>query len=388
MNKPNCPINLFDVQSSQKVIGQEKFLKAFETILTHGGYCQGPETKELDSKLAAFSKCKHCVTCSSGTDSLILPLMAWDVKEGDAVFVSSFTFVASAEAPAILGATPVFVDSDPETWDMDPKDLERAIENVKKEGKLNLKAVIAVDIFGNPCDYDEIKRIAHANGMKVLSDAAQAYGSEYKGVRAGNIADMTSTSFYPTKPLACYGDGGAVFTNSDEERDLMVSCRVHGMSPEDHYDNVRMGLNARMDSFQAAVVLQKLTVFEQELIDREKVAQRYNNELSSYFGKQKVLDNCKSARALYTVTCANNDDRDELMVFLKENGIPCGAYYPRPVNTQTAYQKWNTRSLPVCEKLSKTVLSIPMHPYLSAEAQDYVISKMNEFATKKSSKAA
>lgn len=384
-DKPSCPINLFDVQSSQKVIGQENFLKAFEKILTHGGYCQGPETKELDTKLAEFSKSKYCVTCSSGTDSLILPLMAWGVKEGDAVFVSSFTFVASAEAPAILGATPVFVDSDPETWDMDPKDLERAIENVKKEGKLNLKAVIAVDIFGNPCDYDEIKRIAHKHGMKVLSDSAQGYGSEYKGVRSGNIADMTSTSFYPTKPLACYGDGGAVFTNSEQERDLMVSCRVHGMSPQDHYDNVRMGLNARMDSFQAAVLLQKLTVFEQELIDREKVAQRYNNELSSYFGKQKVLDNCKSARALYTVT---SDDRDELMSFLKENGIPCGAYYPRPVNTQTAYQKWNTRSLPVCEKLSKTVLSIPMHPYLSKEAQDYVISKMNEFAAKKSSKAA
>ncbi len=384
-NKPANPINLFDVQSSQKVIGRDKFLNALETVLTHGGYCQGPETRELESKLAAYSDAKYCVTCSSGTDSLTLPLMAWDVKEGDAVFVSSFTFVASAEAPAILGATPVFVDSDPETWDMDTKDLEKAIENVKKEGKLNLKAIIAVDIFGNPCNYDEIKRIADKYGMKVLSDAAQSYGSEYKGKRAGNIADMTSTSFYPTKPLACYGDGGAVFTNNENERDLMVSCRVHGMSPEDHYDNVRMGLNARMDSFQAAVVLQKLTVFEQELVDREKVAQRYNNELSCYFGKQKVLDNCKSARALYTVTC---EDRDELMAFLKENGIPCGAYYPRPVNTQTAYKKWNTRSLPVCEKLSKTVLSIPMHPYLEKEAQDYVISKMNEFAAQKSSQAA
>ena len=388
MNKPDCAINLFDVQSSQKVIGQEKFLQAFEKILNHGGYCQGPETKELDTKLAEFSKSKYCVTCSSGTDSLILPLMAWGVKEGDAVFVSSFTFVASAEAPAILGATPIFVDSDPNTWDMDPKDLERAIEAVKKEGKLNLKAVIAVDIFGNPCDYDEIKRIAHANGMKVLSDSAQGYGSEYKGVRSGNIADMTSTSFYPTKPLGGYGDGGAVFTNSETERDIMVSARVHGMSPEDHYDNVRMGLNARMDSFQAAVLLLKLTVLEQELVEREKVAQRYNNELSNYYGKQKVLDNCKSARALYTVTCANNEERDELMTFLRESGIPCGAYYPRPVNTQTAYQKWNTRSLPVCEKLSKTVLSIPMHPYLAKEAQDYVISKMNEFAAKKSNKAA
>ena len=384
-NKPSKPINLFDVQASQKVIGQENFLKAFETILNHGGYAQGPETKELDQKLAEYSGCKYCATCSSGTDALILPLMAWDVKPGDAVFVSSFTFVASAEAPTILGATPIFVDSDPETYNMDPKDLERAIAEVKKEGKLNLKAVIAVDIFGNPANYDEIMKIAHTNGMKVLSDAAQSYGSEYHDKRACNIADMTATSFYPTKPLACYGDGGAVFSNTEAENEMVKSCRVHGMSPEDHYDNVRLGLTARMDSFQAAVILQKLKVFEQELKERHAVAKRYDNELSSYFHKQKVLDNCKSAYGLYTIDCA---DRDELMAYLKENGIPCGAYYPRPVNTQTAYKKWNTRALPVCEKLSKTVLSIPMHPYLDTESQTYVINTMNEFAAKKSSKAA
>lgn len=384
-NKPSKPINLFDVAASQKVIGQEKFLNAFETILNHGGYAQGPETKELDEKLASYSGAKYCATCSSGTDALILPLMAWDVKQGDAVFVSSFTFVASAEAPAILGATPIFVDSDPNTFNMDPKDLENAIAKVKKEGKLNLKAVIAVDIFGNPADYDAIMKIAHANGMKVLSDAAQSYGSVYKGTRAGNITDMTATSFYPTKPLACYGDGGACFTNSSEENDLIKSCRVHGMSSTDHYDNIRLGLTARMDSFQAAVVLQKLTVFEQELKDRETIAKRYDNGLSSYFTKQKVLDNCKSAYALYTIAC---EDRDELMAYLKENGIPCGAYYPRPVNTQTAYAKWNTRSLPVCEKLSKTVLSIPMHPYLDEESQNYIIETMNNFAANKSSKAA
>lgn len=384
-NKPSKPINLFDVQASQKIIGQENFLNAFETILNHGGYAQGPETKELDQKLAEYSGAKYCATCASGTDALILPLMAWDVKEGDAVFVSSFTFVASAEAPALLGATPIFVDSDPDTFNMDPKDLEKAIANVKKEGKLNLKAVIAVDIFGNPANYDEIMKIAHSNGMKVLSDAAQSYGSEYHGKRAGNITDITATSFYPTKPLACYGDGGAVFSNTEAENEMIKSCRVHGMSPSDHYDNVRLGLTARMDSFQAAVVLQKLKVFEQELKDRYTIASRYDNELSSYFGKQKVLDNCKSAYALYTITC---EDRDELMAYLKENGIPCGAYYPRPVNTQTAYAKWNTRSLPVCEKLSKTVLSIPMHPYLDTESQTYIINTMNEFAAKKSSKAA
>ena len=384
-NKPSKPINLFDVQASQKVIGQEKFLNAFQTILNHGGYAQGPECRELDAKLAAYSGTKFCNTCSSGTDALILPLMAWGVTAGDAVFVSSFTFVSSAEAAAILGATPIFVDSREDTYTMDPQDLERAINEVKKEGKLNLKAVIAVDIFGNPADYDEIMRIAHANGMKVLSDAAQSYGSVYKGKRAGSIADMTATSFYPTKPLACYGDGGACFTNDESEDALIKSCRVHGMSPEDHYDNIRLGLTARMDSFQAAVVLLKLTVFEQELVEREKIAKRYDRELNSYFRKQRVLDNCKSAYGLYTINC---DDRDELMAYLKERGIPCGAYYPRPVNMQTAYAKWNTRSLPVCEKLSKTVLSIPMHPYLDDESMDYIINTMNAFADSKNSRAA
>jgi dTDP-4-amino-4,6-dideoxygalactose transaminase len=227
--------------------------------------------------------------------------------------------------------------------------------------------------------------IAKEYGMKVLSDSCQSYGSVYKGKKACSIADMSATSFYPTKPLGCYGDGGAVFTNDNDENELVKSCRVHGMSPADHYDNVRLGMTGRMNSFQGAVLLQKLTVFDQELKDRARVAKRYDNELDSYFGKQKILDNCESAYALYTVYC---EDRDELMAYLKENGIPCGAYYPRPVNTQTAYAEWNTRSLPVCEKLSKTVLSIPMTPYLDDEDLDYVITKMNEFAARKMNKAA
>ena len=367
MSKPAKPLNLFDCKTAQSVIGQDKFLKSFETILNHGAYCQGPETRELDEKLASYAGVKYCSTCGSGTDALTLALMAWGVKEGDAVFVSSFTFVASAEAPVLLGATPIFVDSDPNTYTMDPKDLQRAIDEVKKEGKLNLKAVIPVDIFGSPCNYDEIMKIAHANGMKVLSDSCQSFGSVYKGKRAGSIADMSATSFYPTKPLGCYGDGGAVFSNSNEENELVKSCRVHGMSPEDHYDNVRLGMTGRMNSFQGAVLLLKLTVFDQELKDRYRVAKRYDNELSNYFGKQKILDNCQSAYALYTIHC---EDRDELMAYLKENGIPCGAYYPRPVNTQTAYAKWNTRPMPVCEKLSKKVLSIQMTTYIDDEDLD------------------
>ena len=384
-NTYNGKINLFDCATAQNVIGQDKFLDAFKKVLTHGAYCQGPETKELDEKLANYSGVKYCATNASGTDALTLALMAWDVKPGDAIFVSSFTFVSSAECAALLGATPIFVDSDPNTYNMDPKDLQKAIDIVKKEGKLNLKAVVAVDIFGAPCDYDAIIKIAHDNGMKVLSDAAQSYGSSYKGKKAGSIADMTATSFYPTKPLACYGDGGATFTNSEVENELIKSCRVHGMSAEDHYDNIRLGVTGRMDSFQGAVLLEKLKIFDEELVKREKIAKNYDNGLSSYFGKQQILDNTKSAYALYTIHCEN---RDELMSFLRENNIPCGAYYPRPVNTQTAYKKWNTRSLPVCEKLSKTVLSIPMHPYLEPEAQEYIINKMNEFAEKHMKAAA
>ena len=384
-NSYSGKINLFDCATAQKVIGQDKFLDAFKKILDHGAYCQGPETKELEDKLANYSNVKYCATCASGTDALTLALMAWGVKPGDAVFVSSFTFVASAECIALLGATPIFVDSDPHTYNMDPEDLQRAIDEVKKEGKLNLKAVIPVDIFGAPCDYDRIMKIAHDNGMKVLQDAAQSYGSVYKGKRAGAIADMVATSFYPTKPLGCYGDGGATFTNSEEDYEMLKSCRVHGMSTADRYDNVRLGVTGRLDSLQGAVVLQKLTVFDDELVKRAKIAKKYDEELSSYYGKQHILENTQSAYGLYTIDCA---DRDELMDFLKANNIPCGAYYPRPVHTQTAYAKWNTRKLPVCEKLSKTVLSIPMHPYLEEDAQNYVISKMNEFAANKAQNAA
>ena len=384
-NSYSGKINLFDCATAQNVIGQDKFLDAFKKVLDHGAYCQGPETKELEDKLANYSGVKYCATCASGTDALTLALMAWGVKPGDAVFVSSFTFVASAECIALLGATPIFIDSDPHTYNMDPEDLQRAIDEVKKEGKLNPKAVIPVDIFGAPCDYDKIMKIAHDNGMKVLQDAAQSYGSVYKGKRAGAIADMVATSFYPTKPLGCYGDGGATFTNSEEDFELLKSCRVHGMSTADRYDNVRLGVTGRLDSLQGAVVLQKLTIFDDELVKRAKIAKKYDEELSSYYGKQHILEDTQSAYGLYTIDCA---DRDELMDFLKANNIPCGAYYPRPVHTQTAYTQWNTRKLPVCEKLSKTVLSIPMHPYLEEDAQNYVIGKMNEFAASKAQNAA
>lgn len=381
INKPSKPIGLFDIPSQQKAIGQDKFLTAFEKILNHGGYAQGPETAELDAKLAQFSGIKHCATCSSGTDALVLALMAWGVGEGDAVFLPSFTFVATAEAVAFLGATPVFIDSNPDTFNMDVNDLKKAIEEVKAEGKLNLKAIISVDIFGAPVDYDKIYALAKEYGMKYLSDAAQSYGAIYKGKRVGNaeLSDMTATSFYPTKPLACYGDGGAVLCNSDEENAIVKSCRVHGMSQEDKYDNVRLGMTGRMDSFQAAVVLEKLKIFDQELADRDRIGKYYSANLSSYFKTQKIWDDSTSAYAIYTILA---DNREELMSYLKECSIPFASFYPRPVHTQTAYKKYANRSLPVCEELALKVVSLPMHPYLTKEEQDYIISCLNAFAEK------
>lgn len=377
-NKPSTPIMLFDLPTAQKIIGQDKFLEAFKTILNHGGYAQGPECAQLDTKLAQYSGIKHCATCSSGTDALIMALMAWDVKPGDAVFVPSFTFVATAEAVVFLGATPIFVDSDPETFNMSVADLQKAIAEVKAAGKLKPKAIISVDIFGAPVDYDAIAKIAKDNGMKFLSDAAQSYGASYKGKKIGNatLADMTATSFYPTKPLACYGDGGALFCNTDEENDIVKSCRVHGMNKDDKYDNLRLGMTGRMDSFQAAVLLEKLTIFENELAKREEIGQHYHKNLDKKYKTQKMLDGTQSAWAIYTIL---SDNRDELQNKLKEAGIPFASFYPRPVHTQTAYKHLATRPLPVCEDLAKKVVSLPMHPYLTREEQDYIIECMNKF---------
>lgn len=380
-NKPSKSINLFDIPTQQKIIGQEKFLKAFETILNHGGYAQGPECAELDKKLAKYSNANFCATCGSGTEALLLPLMGWEIKAGDAIFVPSFTFVATAEVVAILGATPIFVDSNPDTWNMDTEDLKKAIAEVKAEGKLTPKAIISVDIFGAPVDYDVIRTIAHENGMKYISDAAQSYGAEYKGKKIGDssLADITATSFYPTKPLGCYGDGGAIFSNTESEDAILKSCRVHGMGIEDKYDNIRLGITGRMDSFQAAVVLQKLTVFDEEMKNRAKIGKFYSENLDKTYKTQKIWDGSTSAYAIYTIAVEN---RDELMAHLREKGIPCNIYYPRGVHMQTAYKKYYNRPLNVCEELTKKVVSLPMHPYLTDEELNYIVETLNNFAKK------
>ncbi len=371
--KPEKPIAFIDLVTQRQRIGNsinEKLAKIMDT----GAFIFGPDLHEMEKTLADYSGVKHCLSCASGTDALVLPLMAWGVGPGDAVFVPSFTFVATAEAAVLLGATPVFVDSREDTFNMDVEDLKRAIAYVKKETDLKPKVVIPVDIFGQPADYDAIIPVARAEGMKVLADSAQSYGATWNGKKVGSIGDMTATSFFPAKPLGCYGDGGAVFCNSDEEFELLKSLRVHGMSKEDKYDNIHIGMNGRMDTMQCAVILEKMKFFDDELPARNRIAKRYRDNLPM-LTHQVIDDRAYSVWAQYVMVVKN---RAEIMKKMSEKGVPAAAYYPKPVHMQTAYQKWSTRSLPVCEALAANVMSPPMHPYIEEDVQDYIIETIIE----------
>jgi dTDP-4-amino-4,6-dideoxygalactose transaminase len=301
--------------------------------------------------------------------------MAKNIGPGDAVFCPSFTFAATAEVVAWLGATPVFTDILPDTFDMDPASLEQAIGRAKKDG-LKPAAIIPVDLFGQPADYDAIEPIAKAHGLWLLCDAAQGFGGSYKGRKVGTIGLATSTSFFPAKPLGCYGDGGAVFTDDKELHDIMVSLRVHGKG-SDKYDNVRIGMNGRLDTLQAAILIEKLAIFADEIAQRQRVADRYNAGLRDVITTPRVLEGCVSAWAQYTLTCANEAQRDRLQAKLKEAGIPTAIYYPRPLHRQTAYKHYPTAGiLSVCEDLASRVVSLPMHPYLENESIDMIVGRV------------
>ena len=334
-------------------------------VLDHGRYIMGPEVAEFEKALSDFGAGRHVVSCASGTDALLLPLMAWGVGPGDAVFVPSFTFCATAEVVALLGATPVFVDVKEDDFNMDPASLARAIEDVAAAGELKPKVVIAVDLFGQCADYPAINELARAHGMKVLADAAQACGATLEGKQAAHWADAAATSFFPAKPLGCYGDGGAVMTNDADLADVMRSIRVHGKGT-DKYDNVRIGLNARLDTLQAAILLEKLAIYPEEIELRNEVAARYNAALKDVAAVPEVPANKRSVWAQYTLRLEN---RDAVQQALKEAGIPSVVYYPKPLHQQTAYAHFPIvdGGLPVSERLSREVLSLPMHPYLSEE---------------------
>lgn len=339
--------------------------KRIHNVLDHGKYIMGPEVFELEDKLAEYVGVKHAITCANGTDALTLCMMVLDIKEGDAVFCPTFTFFATAEAIAFAHATPVFVDSDEATFNICPKHLERQIIKTLEEGKVTPKAIIAVDLFGLPANYPELEAIAKKYNLKLIEDAAQGFGGEINGKRAGSFGDIATTSFFPAKPLGCYGDGGAVFTDNDEYAELLRSYRVHGKG-SDKYDNVRIGMNSRLDTIQAAILLEKLAEFPQELINRNEAAQKYESKLSATYNTPKVPKGYVSSWAQYTLLL---EHRAIEIAKYKDQGIPTMIYYIKCMHQQTAFEYLNYKigDFPISEQLSKKVLSLPMHPYLPLE---------------------
>ena len=349
---------------------------AIARVLDRGAYILGQEVGELEAALSRHCGAEYTLTCSDGTDALALVLRAKNVGVGDAVFVPSFTFAASAEVIAWMGATAIFIDVDPRTFNMDPESLKTGIQKAKSLG-LKLKGVIAVGIFGQSADMDPILAIAHENGMWVMDDAAQSYGSYYKGKRSGNLADYSTTSFYPAKPLGCYGDGGAVFTNDEETYTLLKSLRVHGQGV-DKYENVRIGMNARLDTIQAAVLIEKLKIFDEEMDMRQVVADRYSAGLQGVVETPYVMPEARSTWAQYT-TLVPAQIRDEVSNSLNQNGIPTCLFYANPLHTQKAYSHYPTADqLTVTEDLAKRVLCLPMSPYIAEKTQDQIIESLQE----------
>ncbi len=368
-------IAFIDLQEQRRRLG-EPLNKAVLAAVEGGQWILGPQVAALEEQLAKFAGVKHAIACANGTDALQIVLMAWGVGPGDAVFVPAFTFCASAEVVALVGAAPVFVDVLDDTYNMDPASLEAAIAMVSKDGKLKPKVVMPVDLFGQPADYQAIDPIVKREGLKMLCDTAQAFGATYRGKVTGSIGDAASTSFFPAKPLGCYGDGGASFTNDDELAELLKSVRVHGQG-SDRYENVRIGLNSRLDTIQAVILMEKLKIFREEIELRETVARRYAAGLSqsNRIRVPHVIDGVQSTWAQYTIQVPN---RGKLQADLNAQGIPTAVYYPIPLSEQKGYVHYPSAPTPVSSKLSKVVVALPMHPYLEAPAQDRIITAVLE----------
>ncbi len=368
-------IQFIDLQAQRSFLGT-RIDDAIARVLAHGRFIMGPEVREFEEKLGAFGNMQHAVSCSNGTDAISLPLMAWGIGPGDAVFVPSFTFAATAEVVALRGAAPVFVDVLPDSFNMDPAHLQLALDQVVAQNELTPKAVIAVDLFGQIANYPDIRKITDQNNLKLISDAAQGFGSSLNNRQAGEWADAVTTSFFPAKPLGCYGDGGAVLTNDEELASLMRSIRVHGKG-SDKYDNARIGLNARLDTLQAAILLEKLDIFPREIEKRNQIAARYGQELGEYVVVPPVRDGIVSTWAQYTIRVKN---RNQLQAILREAGIPTAVYYPKPLHRQTAYRDCpqGGNGLPVSDALAGEVLSLPMHPYMDEQTQDFIIASVKK----------
>lgn len=377
MDKPLDPIPFIDLASQKSRLG-ERIDAAIAKVLDHGQYILGPEVVELEEALRSFTGAAHCISCANGTDALTLVMMAEGIGPGDAVIVPSFTFVATAETVAQLGATPVFADIRADTFNLDVASLERAVATAKDAG-LTPRAVIPVDLFGLPADYAAIEPVAREHDMIVIADAAQSLGAAVRNRRAGILADYTTTSFFPAKPLGCYGDGGAVFVEDAEKAELLRSLRMHGEG-RDKYENVRIGVNSRLDSIQAAILLEKLSIFEDEIEARDRVADCYAEALSDIVTVPRVPQGYQSVWAQYTLVLPEEADRDTIQAHCRGAGIPTAVYYPIPLHRQAGYRAFpsDTQGLPVCEDLAERVLSLPMHPYLDAATQDRVIASLRD----------
>jgi dTDP-4-amino-4,6-dideoxygalactose transaminase len=366
------PVPFIDIVAQRRRLGKS-IDDAVSRVLTHCQFINGPEVTQLEADLAAFSGAKHVVSCASGTDALLMVLMAKGVGRGDAVLCPSFTFCATGEVVVLTGATPVFVDVDDATFNMDAASLKRGIATAKRLG-LKPRAVIPVDLFGQSADHDTIGAIAAAEGLFVLDDAAQSFGASYRGRRLGTSGLATATSFFPAKPLGCFGDGGAIFTDDAELAATLRSVRVHGQG-SDKYDNVRIGLTARLDTMQAAILIEKLKIFDDEIAARNRVAERYAQGLGNVVTIPRVASGCTSTWAQYTIRLPDGCDRDNFAAALKAQGIPTAIYYPKSMHQQTAYRDFPVADggLPVCEKLSEDVISLPMHAYLDEPALERII---------------
>ena len=351
---------------------------ALAAILDHGQYIMGPEVAALESALSGFSKNKHAITCSSGTDALMLALMAFDLRPRQAVIVPSFTFAASVEVLPCLGAVPVFADINPETFNLDPNGLAAAKDAAKKAG-FDCVGIISVGLFGQPADYDQIKAFADSERIWLLDDAAQSYGASWKGKAVGHLGGITATSFFPAKPLGCYGDGGAVFTDDDQFAEIIKSARIHGMGRE-QYSHDRIGMTARLDSMQAAILIEKMNIFEEELDMRQRVAARYHDNLPEQLEVQQLADGVTSSWAQYTMKLPKHVDRARFQAALKDDGVPTAIYYPKGMHEQGPYNHLPvaTGGLPVTENCCERVVAIPMHPYLAEKTQDHIIETVKK----------